>query len=114
MMRITVLLRRARAGSSRIASRSPNVNCRAAKPTRSNLPPFRVYDLRHTFATLLLNRGVPITYVSAQLAHADPTTTLTWYAYYPPESDGTLRRPPRQRRGERALATVGTIGTTFG
>jgi len=41
-----------------------------------------VYDLRHTFATLLLNKGVPITYVSAQLGHADPTTTLTWYAHY--------------------------------
>jgi hypothetical protein len=27
--------------------------------------------------------GVPITYVSAQLGHADPTTTLTWYALPP-------------------------------
>jgi hypothetical protein len=27
------------------------------------------------------NRGVPITYVSKQLGHAKPTTTLQWYAH---------------------------------
>jgi hypothetical protein len=53
---------------------------------KADLPAFRVYDLRHTFATLLLNRGVPITYVRAQLGHADPTTTLTWYAHYLPKA----------------------------
>ena len=33
------------------------------------LPVFRVYDLRHTFASLLLARNAPITYVAAQLGH---------------------------------------------
>ncbi len=42
---------------------------------RAKLPAFRVYDLRHTFASLLLAKGEPITYVSAQLGHADATTT---------------------------------------
>jgi integrase len=37
---------------------------------------FRVYDLRHTFASLLMARGVPLTPVNAQLGHALPTTTL--------------------------------------
>ncbi len=53
---------------------------------RAKLPPFRVYDLRHTFATSLLNRGVPITYVSAQLGHADAATTLIWYAHFLPKA----------------------------
>ena len=35
------------------------------------------YDLRHTFATLLLAKGKPITYVAPQLGHANPATTLT-------------------------------------
>ncbi len=42
----------------------------------------RVYDLRHTYATLLLAGGVPITYVAAQLGHAKPTTTLAHYAHW--------------------------------
>jgi len=47
---------------------------------KAGLPHFRLYDLRHTFATLLLNRGVPITYVSKQLGHANQTTTSQWDA----------------------------------
>jgi len=45
------------------------------------------YDLRHTFATLLLANGAPITYVAAQLGHANPATTLTWYAHWLPSGD---------------------------
>ena len=44
----------------------------------------RVYDLRHTFASVLLARGVPLTYVSAQLGHALPTTTQQFYARWIP------------------------------
>ncbi len=58
---------------------------------RAELPHFRVYDLRHTFATHLLARGVPITYVSAQLGHADATTTLRWYARWMPSPQGSQR-----------------------
>ncbi len=52
--------------------------------TRAKLPHFRVYDLRHTFASLLLAGSAPITYVSAQLGHANPTTTLRHYARWIP------------------------------
>ena len=31
-----------------------------------------------TFATLLLSKGAPITYVASQLGHASPNTTLRW------------------------------------
>lgn len=31
---------------------------------RANLPSFRVYDLRHSYASLLLSSGVPLLYVS--------------------------------------------------
>jgi integrase len=47
---------------------------------RAKLPSFRLYDLRHTYASLLLAQNAPLTYVSAQLGHTDATTTLRWYA----------------------------------
>jgi len=50
----------------------------------AGLPEFRLYDLRHTFASLMLADGAPITYVSAQLGHANPTTTLQHYARWIP------------------------------
>jgi integrase len=50
------------------------------------LPNHTVYDLRHTFATLHLAKGHPITYVSAQLGHSSPSTTLRWYAHWLPSN----------------------------
>jgi len=37
-----------------------------------------------TYASLLLAAGTPITYVSAQLGHANPATTLRYYAKWIP------------------------------
>jgi integrase len=44
-----------------------------------------MYDLRHTFASLLLASSAPITYVAAQLGHTKPTTTLRYYAKWIPK-----------------------------
>ena len=50
----------------------------------AGLPRFRVYDLRHTFASLLLSSNVPLLYVSQQLGHTKPTITLKYYARWIP------------------------------
>ncbi len=50
----------------------------------AGLPSFRVYDLRHTYASLLLSAGVPLLYVAQQLGHTKPTTTLKYYARWIP------------------------------
>jgi integrase len=54
---------------------------------QADLPGFRVYDLRHSYASRLLSAGVPLLYVSKQLGHAKPTTTLKHYAKYIPSED---------------------------
>src|SRR5262249_25113816 len=52
---------------------------KAGLPLRHSL-----YDLRHTFATILVAQGKPITYVAKQLGHENPSTTLRWYTHWLP------------------------------
>jgi len=47
---------------------------------------FVPYDLRHTFASILLSDGVPLLYVSKQLGHSKPDTTLRYYAHWIPDA----------------------------
>jgi integrase len=54
---------------------------------RAGLPHFRMYDLRHSYVTHLLSAGAPINFVSAQLGHSKPTTTLNHYAHWLPKVD---------------------------
>ncbi len=47
----------------------------------------RFHDLRHRYATTLLELGVPVHHVSQRLGHASPTVTLTKYAHAIPSGD---------------------------
>jgi integrase len=67
----------------------------------------RIHTLRHTFATLLVESGVPLLTVSRQLGHADNGTTANTYAHAAPGGNraaadaleavltGNQRQPPR-------------------
>jgi integrase len=44
------------------------------------------HQMRHTFASLLLQAGEPITYVSHQMGHKDSAITLRVYAHWLPDS----------------------------
>lgn len=48
---------------------------------KAGLGRVRVHDLRHTWATLALSRGVPLEVVSQRLGHASPTITLNVYRH---------------------------------
>jgi len=48
----------------------------------------RVYDFRHTFATLLLARNVHPKYVQELLGHASIALTLDTYSHVLPGMDG--------------------------
>ncbi len=52
----------------------------------AGLPMIRFHDLRHTAASIMLNRGVPVIVVSRRLGHAKPSTTLDIYGHLYMES----------------------------
>ena len=59
------------------------------KLVNKNLPEdekiqLRFHDLRHTYATFLLSKRVPIKYVQEQLGHSCAKMTLDVYASYMP------------------------------
>ena len=51
---------------------------------KAGLPYIRFHDLRHTAATLLLGRGVPVKVVSEMLGHANVSITLNMYGHVLP------------------------------
>jgi integrase len=51
---------------------------------RAGVPPIRFHDLRHTFATVMLGRGVNVKVVSEMLGHADVAITLRTYFHVQP------------------------------
>jgi integrase len=60
-----------------------NITTRHFRPLliAASLPTIRVYDLRHTHATLMLSAGVPVKVVSERLGHASAVMTLNTYAH---------------------------------
>ena len=50
----------------------------------SGLPNIRFHDLRHTAATIMLLRGVPVFTVSKVLGHSKPSVTLDIYGHLIP------------------------------
>jgi integrase len=48
---------------------------------RAKLPRIRFHDLRHTYASLLIEQGENIKYIQTQLGHSRPTVTLNVYAH---------------------------------
>ncbi len=59
---------------------------------RADLPTIRVYDLRHTSASLLLGNGVDLKTVSDRLGHANPTLVLTTYGHSLPGAQEAASR----------------------
>lgn len=54
----------------------------------AGLPRIRLHDIRHTYATIALSNGVPITVVSRRLGHATVSITLDIYSHCMPTADG--------------------------
>ena len=83
---------------------------------RANLPRIRLYDLRHTAATLALAAGVPAKVVSEQLGHASVAFTLDTYSHVLPHMQETaaaqveallLDSPKKKRRSRKLRRSTG-------
>lgn len=62
------------------------------RDTVAGLPDgFRIQDLRHYFASLLIAAGLDIKVVQARMRHASPIITLRTYAHLWPDTDDTSR-----------------------
>jgi integrase len=67
---------------------------------RARLPETtRLYDLRHTCATLLLSRNVHAKYVQELLGHASIALTLDTYSHVLPGMDGGTARALEEALG---------------
>ena len=70
----------------------------------AGLPHFRLYDLRHTYASHLIEQGADIAYVSRMMGHAKMTTTLLFYAHWFKQGDRThIERMERVRAAAAPL-----------
>ncbi|MEA1883996.1 MAG: site-specific integrase [Thermotogota bacterium] len=60
-----------------------NMRHRYFKPAleKAGVRKIRFHDLRHTYASLLIEQGENIKYIQSQLGHSSPTTTLNVYAH---------------------------------
>jgi integrase len=70
---------------------------------KNKLPHIRLHDLRHTFATILHQNGVPIKNISETLGHSDITTTLKIYTQfmdeYKKDATETINNILKKNRG---------------
>jgi integrase len=85
---------------------------------------FTPHALRHTYASLMLAKGAPLPWVSAQLGHSSPQVTLDWYGWAlptgekshaarldaPDEARAPLAKVVRERADNRHRARVVTSG----
>lgn len=73
-----------------------------------------IHDLRHTYSTLLLQTGAPITYVSQQPGHRDASITLRVYAHWLPDVSRRVDRlDPLQSDGDVKCAKTHSATTPW-
>jgi integrase len=72
---------------TRPVSKVNNAHDRAVRD--SKVAPFRLYDLRHTWATRAAESGIDLVTLAALLGHSKIQMVLRWYAH-PPKSSGAV------------------------
>jgi integrase len=70
----------------------------------AGIEPVGFHELRHTYASHLVNRGVPLAYVAAQLGHADTRMVMRYYGHLAPSAMAEAIRKAAPRLKEEPLS----------
>lgn len=54
---------------------------------RAGIPHIRVHDLRHSYASLLINKSTDIAVISRLMGHGSPAITYKIYSHFYPETN---------------------------
>jgi len=65
---------------------------------KAGIEKIRFHDLRHTYASLMIEQGENIKYIQSQLGHSSPTVTWNVYAH--------LMKPVNQEAAIRLEKTI--------
>lgn len=85
---------------------------KVARETVDGLPAgFRIHDLRHYFASLLIAAGLDIKTVQARLRHASAKTTLDTYGHMWPDKDESARAAVSAVLADRFSARADSVRT---
>ena len=84
----------------------------AARTKVKGLPAgFRIHDLRHYFASLLISSGLDVKVVQTRLRHASAKTTLDTYAHLWPDKDESARAAVAAVLNDRFAARADSLRT---
>jgi integrase len=76
--------------------------------TKAGLRTIRFHDLRHTFASLLIQNGEPLAYVKDQLGHSSIKMTVDVYGHLVPGANRqAVNRLPSLRLEANQAAVAG-------
>ena len=91
--------------------------------TTAGLRKVRIHDLRHTWASLMIEAGKELHYIQAQLGHHSPSFTLSVYGHLLPRNrrgevdcldDGPIRNPDATTSGSRPATIRNSAATSAG
>ena len=68
--------------STTTIERKKNIYCKIA-----NVNQIRIHDFRHSHASLLISKNIPVSVISKRLGHSDMSTTLKIYSHLIPEDE---------------------------
>lgn len=95
-----------------ISPRLANEEWVEARAKVGDLPEgFRIHDLRHYFASMLIASGLDVKVVQARLRHGSAKTTLDTYGHLWPDSDETSRAAVDAILSERFSARADSLRT---